>query len=134
MQRSDPAGGTFSGVFADGTSVLVKYTRPGDANLDGTINLQDFNRLATNFGGSNKLWSQGDFTYDGLVNLQDFNRLASNFGLQAGPDGPTPQDWALLARAVPEPNTITLLLAATTLLQGSRRAGRKFVRSTTGAR
>jgi len=36
-------------------------TRVGDANLDGTVNLQDFNRVASNFGSSSGLWSCGDF-------------------------------------------------------------------------
>jgi hypothetical protein len=72
--------------------------------LDGAVNLQDFNRLAANFGASGALWSQGDFTYDGNVNLQDFNRLAANFGMSASPStGVTPQDWAALGAAVPEP-------------------------------
>ena len=73
---------TFAGQSVDNTTVLLRYTRYGDANLDGQANLQDFNRLAGNFGASgNPLWSQGNFNFDGQVNLQDFNRLASNFGL-----------------------------------------------------
>jgi hypothetical protein len=78
------SGGTFLGESVDGTAVLVRYTRYGDANLDGQVNLGDFNRLAANFGQSDRHWSQGDFTYDGVVNLADFNRLAANFGLSAG--------------------------------------------------
>ena len=64
----------------DDSTVLIKYTFYGDANLDGAVNLQDFNKLAANFGGSEKRWAQGDFNYDRNVNLQDFNRLAGNFG------------------------------------------------------
>jgi hypothetical protein len=52
----------------------------GDANHDHTVNLQDFNILASNFGQSNRTFSQGDFNYDGTVNLADFNILASRFG------------------------------------------------------
>ena len=89
---------------ADGTAVLVRFTRYGDANLDAQVNLDDFNRLAANFGSTGAVWAQGDFTYDAIVNLNDFNRLASNFGLGAGPDGVVdPRDWAMLAAAVPEP-------------------------------
>jgi autotransporter-associated beta strand protein len=95
---------TFMGQTVDADAVLVRYTRYGDANLDGMINLNDFNRLASSFGTNGKTWSQGDFNYDGTVNLSDFNLLASNFGLAASsPDGPTPQDWSALAAAVPEP-------------------------------
>ena len=116
-----PSGGTFSGVFADATSILVKYTRYGDANLDGIVSLNDFNRLAANFGGSNKIWSQADFTFDGIVNLNDFNRLASNFGLfAAGPDV-TPQDWSALAAAVPEPGALLVTGAAICAAAGRRR-------------
>ena len=96
----------------DDTSVLVRYTRYGDANLDGLVNLDDFNRLAGNFGSTSALWSEGDFTYDGRVNLDDFNRLAGGFGLSAASDGPTPQDWAALAAEVPEPGVLWLGAAA----------------------
>jgi autotransporter-associated beta strand protein len=95
---------SFFGVTVDSTTVLLRYTRLGDANLDALVNLADFNRIAANFGQPGKFWFDGDFNYDGLVNLQDFNLLASNFGLSAGPDGVVgPQDWANLAAAVPEP-------------------------------
>jgi hypothetical protein len=99
---------TFGGQQVDDTAVLVTYTRYGDATLDGTVNLADFNRLASNFGQSGKVWTQGDFNYDGLVNLGDFNLLAGNFGLSAAGSEVTPQDWANLAAAVPEPTTLLL--------------------------
>jgi hypothetical protein len=98
-----PAGGLFAGFAVDETAILVRYTRYGDANIDGIVSLADFNRLASNFGGTNKVWAEGDFNYDGLVNLTDFNRLASNFGLSAAGPDVTPDDWAALAAAVPEP-------------------------------
>ena len=53
----------------------------GDATLDGTVNLSDFNKLASNFGQTGKVWTDGDFNYDGTINLSDFNLLAGNFGL-----------------------------------------------------
>jgi hypothetical protein len=59
----------------------------GDANHDGRVNLIDFNILATNFGQSNRDYTQADFTYDGVVNLRDFNILAGRFGAAIGPDG-----------------------------------------------
>jgi hypothetical protein len=71
------------GRAVDATAVLIRQTRLGDANLDGTVNLQDFNRIAANFGASAGPWSRGDFNYDGITNLIDFNRLAANFGLGA---------------------------------------------------
>ena len=72
----------FDGQSVDGSSVLVRYTWSGDANLDGVVNALDFNALASNFGGaSNRFWYQGDFNYDGMTNTADFNALASNFNL-----------------------------------------------------
>jgi hypothetical protein len=116
---------TFAGRAVDATAVLIAHARYGDANLDGTVNLQDFNRLAANFGQTNTDWSRGDFTYDGITNLQDFNRLAANFGLSAGPDGVVdPQDWAALASAVPEPAATTCAVHLVLLAQRRRRRPR----------
>ena len=120
-----PAGGTFSGVFADPTSILVKYTRYGDANVDGIVNLNDFNRMAANFGGTNKTWAQGDFDYNGIVNLNDFNRLASNFGLSAAGPSVTPEDWAALANVVPEPTSAPLLFGVAASAATAARARRR---------
>jgi hypothetical protein len=77
---------SFAGQSVDNTAILMRHTLYGDANLSGNVNLQDFNRVAANFGQSPRHWSQGDFTFNLLVNLQDFNRLASNFGATVGPD------------------------------------------------
>jgi uncharacterized protein YjbI with pentapeptide repeats len=106
----------------DASAVLVRLTRYGDADLNGLVNLQDFNRLASNFGSTNAVWTQGDFNYDGNVNLQDFNRLAGNFGLSAAGPDVTPADWAALASAVPEPACGVTVLALTGLLGRPRRA------------
>jgi hypothetical protein len=100
--------------------VLLRFTRYGDANVDGQVNLADFNRLASNFGGNGN-WIEGDFNYDGIINLSDFNRLAANFGLQAGPDGPTPDDWAALASAIPEPGAAAVTVLGAALLGRQRR-------------
>jgi hypothetical protein len=122
---------TFRGEAVDDTTVIVATVRTGDANLDGKIDLADFNRLASNFGGlSGKVWSQGDFNYDGMTNLADFNLLAGNFGLSAGPNGVVdPQDWAALAAAVPEP-AMTGLPFALAAFAALRRGQRSRARAT----
>jgi len=71
--------GTFAGETVDATTVVARYTLAGDANLNGTVNLDDFTSLAVGFGVAS-IWSSGDFTYDGAVNLGDFTALAANFG------------------------------------------------------
>jgi hypothetical protein len=83
---------TFAGQSIDASTVVLKYTYYGDANLDGAVNLADFNRLAGSFGGAPRRWSQGDFTYDLDVNLLDFNRLAGNFGLGGLAPGQSPDE------------------------------------------
>jgi|GEM_PF-2210060 len=71
------------GATIDGTSILIRYTLTGDANLSGNVTLDDFTLLAAFFGQPNQRWATGDFNYDGLVNLDDFTALASNFGQSA---------------------------------------------------
>jgi hypothetical protein len=112
-------GGNFQGLAVDGSTVLVKFTFPGDANLDGTVDLFDFNRLSQNFGRTGRIWSQGDFNYDGSVDLLDFNILSQRFG-QVFSSEPTPHDWAQLASSVPEPATVLLLLSSVPALAGMR--------------
>ena len=116
------AGASYLGQPVNPDDVIVRTTRYGDANLDGLVNLSDFNRLASNFGSASGVWSQGDFNYDNNVNLADFNRLAANFGLSAGPQV-TPDDWARLGAAVPEPSLIGVAgaLALTAAVRPRRR-------------
>jgi hypothetical protein len=115
---------TFGGQMVDNTTVVLRSTRYGDANVDGVVNLNDFNILAANFGQLGRYWWEGDFTFDGVVNLNDFNRLAANFGLSAAGTGVTPQDWAALASAVPEPAAATgvSLVATGAILRRRRRS------------
>jgi uncharacterized delta-60 repeat protein len=57
-----------------------------DANHDRTVNLADFNILASNFGRmSGGTFSHGDFNYDGKVNLADFGLLAARMGHTLNP-------------------------------------------------
>jgi hypothetical protein len=79
---------TFSGQQVDNSAILIKFTFYGDANLDGSTNLSDFNVLAGNFGQSDRRWVRGDNDYNLTINLADFNRLAAGFGGSGlAPDG-----------------------------------------------
>ena len=82
---------TFRGESIDDSSILLTHTLYGDADLNRTVNLDDFNRLATSFGTSARRWAHGDADYNQTVNLNDFNALAANFGRSigatAGPHG-----------------------------------------------
>lgn len=67
---------------------------PGDANLDGQVDLSDFGILKQHFGAGTQR-SEGDFNGDGQVDLTDFGLLKENFGRSA-------------AMAVPEPGALGL--------------------------
>jgi hypothetical protein len=87
----------------------------GDADFSGVVNIDDFNALAANYGGTGKKWSQGDFAnYDGIINIDDFNALAALYGQSAPGAVPSEAAWdalgaAIAADPVPEPGTLTLL-------------------------
>ena len=51
--------------------VVVKPTLYGDDNLDGQVNVDDLNKVLTNYNKSGMVWSQGNFNYDGAVDVFD---------------------------------------------------------------
>jgi hypothetical protein len=61
------------------STIEIRYTLLGDANLDGAVNGVDFGILAANFNKGVSGWDQGDFNYDGVVNGVDFGELSANF-------------------------------------------------------
>jgi hypothetical protein len=119
MSNNNGSGGAIYNSFQsigglDGDEILVRYTRVGDLNLDGTVTISDFIDLASHFnsiGGAT--WQMGDVNYDGSVTIADFIDLASNFNQSVvGNALPiTDHDAAMLAdfaaehgaAAVPEP-------------------------------
>ena len=104
----------YLGTTIDTDTVIVRYTRYGDANLDGVTNIADFSRLAANFNRAGQ-WLDGDFNYDGVTNLDDFTALAANFGQTLPADAPR--------AAVPEPAgaILGLLAVAASMLPARRR-------------
>lgn len=104
--------GSFLGEPVDATTVLIRYTLLGDANLDATVNIADFSRLAAHFNAPAR-WFNGDFTYDGVAGIGDFALLAANFNLALPAARPA---------AAPEPGA---LLPVLTALAGLRLGGRR---------
>jgi len=105
---------TFLGEPIDATTILLRYTLTGDADLSGSVNLDDFTRLAAGFGSIGSTWTSGDFNYDGFTNLDDFTALAANFGLTLPADVPR-------GAAVPEPALGSLVLFLTGSMARRRR-------------
>lgn len=99
-------GGAFGGQSLDATSLVVRYTLLGDADLSGTVNIGDFSRLAANFNLPGR-WSIGDFNYDTSVGIADFSLLAANFNrsVSAGLESPR-------GSAVPEPSSLAVVMVA----------------------
>jgi len=126
------------GLAQIGDHILIRSTRIGDLNLDGSVSISDFIDLASNFGASNKTWQEGDLNNDGNVSISDFIDLASNFG--ASYSGTTSVasaadiqtlasfasslgvDPAVIGSAVPEPASLGVLaVGAIGLLRRRRR-------------
>ena len=73
----------FLGRTVDATSVLVRYTLYGDADLNGKVDFNDFLRLQSNFGTAAAGFAKGNFNYDSTTDFNDFLLLQSNFGMNA---------------------------------------------------
>ena len=86
------------------TAELNGYGSPfsaGDTDLDGDIDFSDFLVLSSNYGNDEQDWSHGDFTGDQSVGFEDFLMLSASFGSSMSK-----------ASAVPEPNSLALVLVA----------------------
>ena len=110
--------------------VLVRATRVGDLNLDGSVTISDFLGLASNFGGAGG-WQEGDLNGDGTISISDFLGLASNFGSSysggvlpiGGGDEAALQAFAEAhgVSLVPEPGAIAMVVAGAGILGRRRR-------------
>jgi uncharacterized protein YjbI with pentapeptide repeats len=112
---------TFHGSPVDSTSVLIAYTRTGDANLDGVVNDDDVTIVGATYapGVPQPSWALGDFDYNGFVDDDDVTLLGAFYDPSAAPlasPAPPGGDGGLPAgvSAVPEPGT--LLLAAIAMI------------------
>jgi hypothetical protein len=125
----DPALTSYDGVPLDANALVIRKTLKGDANLSKVVEFQDLVALAQNYNGTGKEWYQGDFDGDGDVDFQDLVPLAQNYNgslldggqLAALGDG-FAADWALAQSLVPEPTSLTALVAVGAIFKRRRRA------------
>ena len=138
LDNGDPQFGgrdSFLGEDVDATSILVRHTKCGDADLDGIITSHDYDRIDSNWlrwkydgtipdGGFR--WAVGDFNHDGIINSHDYDLIDRAWLIQqyqppaeAGSSGSvavaTPE-WTDLVidppptfGTLPEPATVALL-------------------------
>jgi autotransporter-associated beta strand protein len=78
---ADGADGVVAGLPSG--EIEIMFTLLGDANLDGTVNSEDFSQFSHNLGQSGMMWDDGDFNYDGTVNSEDFALFSTNLGQSA---------------------------------------------------
>ena len=94
IAADDTASGFSYGIgYADGKDgaiaglpsgeIEIMFTLLGDANLDGTVNSEDFTPFSNNLNSSGRSWDQGDFNYDGSVNTEDFTPFSHDLNQSA---------------------------------------------------
>jgi hypothetical protein len=123
----DPTPTVGSGGFdLDAVGVLHEFNHlPGDADLDGDVDLADLGALAASYGQvQNVTWSKGNFDFDTDVDLADLGALAANYG--AGIQQAL-ADFQSLTHT-PEPSTVlpALALAAMAAFRRARKKMQKI--------
>ena len=94
---------------------------PGDANLDGLVDVGDLGILGSHYGETVGVgWTEGDFNTDGEVNVGDLAILGAHYqdggGFPLTPNGP--------CSTIPEPSSMVLLVCSLAALR-RRRGGRR---------
>ena len=106
---------TFHGQAVDDTSVLIAFTRTGDANLDGLVNDDDVTIVSATYapGVPQPSWALGDFDYNGFVDDDDVTLLGVFYDPSAAPLVSGGAVSGEGVAAVPEPATGLLMVLAT---------------------
>jgi hypothetical protein len=119
----------WAGYTADASSILIRYTRSGDANLDGAVDFADLVKLAQNYNTvGTAVWTDGDFNYDWAVDFQDLVKLAQNYtqpppamAMAMSADSVFAGDVMVAFAQVPEPGLGAALVGLAVTLYRRRR-------------
>jgi hypothetical protein len=76
---------TFRGQPVDATSVLIAFTRTGDANLDSLVNDDDATILGAFYPSASATWATADFDYTQTVDDNDATLLGAFYDPSATP-------------------------------------------------
>ena len=127
---------TFGGQTVNGNDVLIRYTRNGDADLDGICGDNDVTVLGAlydNGATTGHQWYEGDFNFDGKIDDNDVTVLGAFYDQGAAPlaSDLTAKYGAEFAAAfeagqalgasIPEPTTLSLLGIGAVGLMARRR-------------
>ncbi len=105
---------------ADGemTATVLHNLHPGDADLNLTTDVRDFNVWNTNKFTSGTDWASGDFDGNGVTDVRDFNVWNTNKFTDVNSPAP------VAGGQVPEPSTLVLLVGGLAGIFLARRRGR----------
>ncbi len=78
---------------------------PGDANIDGRVDINDLTIVLAHYGQTGAVWSTGDFVGDGRVDINDLTIVLAHYGQTLGSS-------AAAIDAVPEPSAIAITAVA----------------------
>ena len=57
---------------------------PGDANLDGTVDINDLTTVLANYNQTGMTWADGDFIGNGTVDINDLAIVLANYNATLG--------------------------------------------------
>jgi hypothetical protein len=84
----------------------------GDADLNRSVDFDDYSRIDNGFNNHLAGWSNGDFDGNGVIDFDDYSLIDQAFNTQTGGSG---------TRALPEPMVATTLTVLTILASVQRR-------------
>jgi hypothetical protein len=105
---------SFRGQTVDDTSLLMAYTRTGDANLDGVVNDDDVTIVSATYapGVPQPNWALGDFDYNGFVDDDDVTLLGVFYDPAAEPIAVPAVAAPTRVTGVPEPSAVVSAMCA----------------------
>src|SRR6185437_16636918 len=66
----------------DATSILIRYTYSGDADLNGSVNGDDYFRIDAGYASHAVGFSNGDFDDNGRIDADDYFLIDANYAHQ----------------------------------------------------
>ncbi|MDB5325721.1 MAG: hypothetical protein JWM57_1290, partial [Phycisphaerales bacterium] len=114
------------GYGDDGSgNISLRITLPGDSDLNGIVDFNDFLVLQNYFNAPGTTFAQGNFNFDGSTDFNDFLVLQNNFGQTLGgaAEPISNSERAALsafATSVPEPAAVSLIATSVVGLRRRR--------------